>query len=94
MIRTIWCGNREGDMMQNFDATLGMFREDSKPIDYRRLQFVRWLVEHDRLEHPAAGPPSGPLADALRQVGAPLTEPPPVVSMSSRRPSLVQRPWS
>ena len=77
--------------MQNFDATLGMFREDTKPIDYRRLQFARWLVEHDRLEHPAAGPPSGPLADALRQLGAPLTDPPPAVSVGSQRPSMVWR---
>ena len=77
--------------MQNFDATLGMFREDSKPIDYRRLQFVRWLVEHDRFEHAAAGPPSGPLADALRQMGAPLTEPSPVVPVGGRSRSIAQR---
>ena len=39
-----------------------MFVEDSRELDLRRLTFLRWLVEHDRLEHPAIGPSSGDLA--------------------------------
>jgi hypothetical protein len=51
-------------MMKNFDGDLGMFREESVAVDFARLSFVRWLVEHGKLEHPPAGPPSGPFAEA------------------------------
>jgi hypothetical protein len=32
---------------------------DSKPV---HLEFLRWLAEHDMLEHPSLGPPSGSYA--------------------------------
>jgi hypothetical protein len=54
-------------MMKNFDGELGMFREESATVDFARLSFVRWLVEHGKLERPPAGPPSGPFAEALRE---------------------------
>ncbi len=57
-------------MMQSFDAALGMFREEGKPIDYQRLQFLRWLLEEGRLEHPPAGPPSGPFTQGLAEAVA------------------------
>lgn len=53
--------------MKNFDGDLQMFREESVVVDYARLSFVRWLVEHGKLEHPPAGPPSGPFAEALAE---------------------------
>jgi hypothetical protein len=52
-------------MMKNFDNELGMFREEDVAVDFARLSFVRWLVEHGKLEHRPAGPPSGPFAEAL-----------------------------
>jgi hypothetical protein len=57
---------------KNFDSDLEMFREESH-VDYARLNFVRWLVEHGKLEHPPAGPPSGPFAEELREP-TPLVE--------------------
>jgi len=50
--------------LQRYDGDLEMFREDPKPVDLARLRFLRWLAEQGRLEHPAAGPPSGELATA------------------------------
>jgi hypothetical protein len=44
-----------------YDGSLQMFVEETRDIDLRRLTFVRWLVEHDRLEHPVSGPSSGEL---------------------------------
>ncbi len=52
--------------MKNFDSELEMFREEGK-VDYARLSFLRWLAERGKLEHPAAGPPSGPFAEELFQ---------------------------
>jgi hypothetical protein len=46
---------------KNYDGDLQMFRETPKAVDLARLTFLRWLVEQGRLEHPPAGPPSGPL---------------------------------
>lgn len=39
-----------------YDGTLQMFVEPPRSIDIGRLRFLRWLAEHDRLEHPVAGP--------------------------------------
>jgi hypothetical protein len=50
--------------VQSYDGDLRMFREDPKPVGLARLRFLRWLVERGRLEHLAAGPPSGELAAA------------------------------
>jgi hypothetical protein len=53
--------------MKNFDGDLGMYREETVAEDFARLSFVRWLVEHCKLEHPPAGPTSGPFAEAKRE---------------------------
>ena len=50
--------------LQSYDGDLRMFREAPRPVDIGHLRFLRWLAEHGRLEHPAAGPPSGELAAA------------------------------
>ena len=49
-------------MVESFDGDLSMFREAPKPVDLDRLRFLRWLVEHGKLEHIPSGPPSGELA--------------------------------
>jgi hypothetical protein len=45
-----------------YDSALQMFVEEPRDPDLRRLSFLRWLVENDRLEHRVAGPASGELA--------------------------------
>jgi hypothetical protein len=47
----------------NYDKDLQMFREPPGPVNVARLRFLRWLVEHERLGHRAAGPPSGEFAE-------------------------------
>ena len=44
-----------------YDSALQMFVEEPREPDLRRLTFLRWLVENDRLEHPVIGAPSGEL---------------------------------
>jgi hypothetical protein len=46
-----------------YDGDLEMFCETPKAINVAHLRFLRWLVEHGRLEHLPAGPPSGELAE-------------------------------
>ncbi len=48
---------------KNYDPELRMFREAPKPVSMAHLRFLRWLAERGKLEHPPAGPPSGPLAE-------------------------------
>jgi hypothetical protein len=50
--------------VHSYDGDLRMFRETPRPVDIDHLRFLRWLAEQGRLEHPAAGPPSGELASA------------------------------
>jgi hypothetical protein len=50
--------------MASYDGSLQMFVHAPKNVDMRRLVFLRWLAEHGKLEHAAAGPSSGPLAAA------------------------------
>jgi hypothetical protein len=47
----------------SFDRDLQMYRELPGPVSLARLRFLRWLVEHERLEHQPAGPPSGEFAE-------------------------------
>ena len=47
--------------MGPYDSTLQMFVQKPQPIDMSRLSFMRWLAEQGKLEHPMAGPSSGPL---------------------------------
>lgn len=44
-----------------YDGNLQMFVEEPRDLDLGRLTFLRWLVEHNRLEHPAIGPSTGEL---------------------------------
>jgi hypothetical protein len=44
-----------------YDSALQMFVEEARDPDLRRLTFLRWLIENNRLEHPAVGPASGEL---------------------------------
>jgi hypothetical protein len=44
-----------------------MFVEEPREPDLRQLTFLRWLIENNRLEHPAEGPASGELVVALAQ---------------------------
>jgi len=39
-----------------------MFVEEPRDPDLRRLTFLRWLIENDRMEHPVVGPATGELA--------------------------------
>jgi hypothetical protein len=51
--------------VESFDRELQMFRETCGPVNLPCLRFLRWLAEQGRLEHPAAGPPSGPFVESL-----------------------------
>jgi hypothetical protein len=53
-----------------YDGNLQMFVEEPRDVDLRRLGFVRWLVENDRLEHPAIGPSTGELVVTVGPVVA------------------------
>lgn len=50
--------------LKSFDGDLQMFCEASKPVNMAHLRFLRWLVEHGRLEHlparPSASEPAEP----------------------------------
>ena len=50
-----------------YDSALQMFVEEPRDPDLRRLTFLRWLIDNDRLEHPAMGPASGELVVAQAQ---------------------------
>jgi hypothetical protein len=54
----------------SYDGDLQMLRDTAGTIDLARLRFLRWLVDSGRLEHPPAGPPTGPLATPVRQAPA------------------------
>jgi hypothetical protein len=49
----------------SYDGTLQMFVEGPRDADTHRLRFLRWLVEHRKLEHGVAGPPHGSYAAAI-----------------------------
>jgi hypothetical protein len=42
-----------------YDGNLQMFCEPARELDLGKLRFLRWLAEHDRLEHGTVGPSSG-----------------------------------
>ena len=42
-----------------YDSTLQMFRDQPCDVNMSRLRFLRWLGEHDLLEHAIAGSSSG-----------------------------------
>jgi hypothetical protein len=45
-----------------YDPELQMFRDTPRELNLNRLRFLRWLAEHGRLEHEAAGESIGPAA--------------------------------
>jgi hypothetical protein len=47
----------------SYDGSLQMFCEPVHEVNLARLRFLRWMIEHDRLEHPVFGEPSGEYAD-------------------------------
>jgi hypothetical protein len=57
--------------MGNYDTALQMFVQTPRPVDMSRLSFMRWLAEHDRLEHRIEGPSSGALVAAPEPPAAP-----------------------
>jgi hypothetical protein len=42
-----------------YDGNLQMFSEPARELDLGKLRFLRWLAEHNRLEHGTVGPSSG-----------------------------------
>jgi hypothetical protein len=48
----------------SFDSDLQMFRQTAKPVNVEHLQFLRWLIEHGRLDHPSTQPPDGAADEA------------------------------
>jgi hypothetical protein len=52
---------------KSFDSDLQMFRERPKSVNLAHLQFLRWLIEQGRLNHPPVRPPSGELAEATAE---------------------------
>ena len=50
-----------------YDSALQMFVEEPREPHLRQLTFLRWLIENNRLEHPAVGPASGELVVAMAQ---------------------------
>ncbi len=51
-----------------YDTDLQMYVEPPREPDPAHLRFLRWLCEHGRLEHRAAGAPAGEYA-GLAPVG-------------------------
>ena len=50
-----------------YDTSLQMFVEEPRDPDLRRLGFMRWLVENNRLEHPVIGPATGEIATLIAE---------------------------
>ena len=46
----------------HYDPELQMFADQPREPNLARLRFLRWLAEHGRLEHAAAGAPAGAYA--------------------------------
>ncbi len=47
-----------------FDGDLQMFRETAKPVNMAHLEFLRWLIEHGRLDQAPAQPADGEATEA------------------------------
>ena len=46
-----------------YDGELQMFCDTAQEPNLESLRFIRWMVEQGRLEHDAAGPPTGEYAE-------------------------------
>ncbi len=53
-----------------YDGELQMFCDAAHEPNLESLRFIRWLVEQGRLEHDAAGPPSGEYAEQPLEAAA------------------------
>ena len=53
------CSRGEMEMAGGYDGALQMFVEAPRDADVAHLRFLRWLVEHGRLERYACGPSPG-----------------------------------
>ena len=53
-----------------YDGELQMFCDTAHEPSLESLRFIRWLVEQGRLEHDAAGPPSGEYAEQPLEAAA------------------------
>ena len=60
--------------MGRYDGSLQMFVESTGAPDPLRLRFMRWLVENNRLEHPAMGASSGPYVQTEPEPSHPAPE--------------------
>ena len=49
-------------VLGRYDGSLQMFVAEPRDPDTARLRFLRWLVEHGKLEHEPAGRPGGTYA--------------------------------
>ena len=54
---------------KSFDGDLQMFRESPKEVNIAQLQFLRWLIEQGRLEHPPASISDGELPEGTTVEG-------------------------
>ncbi len=55
--------------INRYDASLQMFVEPTREPNLRRLTFLRWLAENDRLEHRVFGPTDGEVRDKVTSEG-------------------------
>lgn len=53
-----------------YDGELQMFCDSAHEANLEALRFIRWLVEQGRLEHDAAGPPTGEYAEQPLEAAA------------------------
>ena len=49
--------------VSGFDGDLQMFRETAKPVNLAHLQFLHWLIEQGRLDHPSVRPSGGEMVE-------------------------------
>jgi hypothetical protein len=64
-IRAERTGSAKMNALGTYDTELQMFVEPKRELDPEQIQFLRWLAEQGRLEHPPAGPPTGELGSLL-----------------------------
>ena len=47
---------KTNDTSPGYDGDLQMFRVQTRELNIDKLRFLRWLAEHNQLEHAVAGP--------------------------------------
>ena len=53
-----------------YDGELQMFCDTAREANLEALRFMRWMVEQGRLEHDAAGPPTGEYSEPPLEIAA------------------------